>query len=380
MVKSKIVKKKDNIKIVIKEEKGQQLNEPELHVLKGEIRGLLPIDVEFKMKKFRLSYDITGYIPFKEYLKMPLTSDSLARLLRSIINLLKDMDDLFLKQENILFDPDRVMINAMQQSANFIYMPLRFYETGTSLREFLLSIVQYGTFDKNEDNGYVKEYIRILNEGINFSAFDLEEYVKRLEKNDFRETNKQVQCIHCKTLLAEKTKFCPVCGTKVFEEVESVKDDVYNPLAHIDKPRLEQTVREIEEPVINGTQGLSDETTLLGASYGGTTVLGVRDFFTEHNPYLTRKKNNERILIKSDEFRVGKRPTENDYVVNDNTNVSGKHAKFIVHDEQVFIMDIGSLNGTKVNGVFIPKNQEYKLSDKDEIKLADEEFTFSVED
>lgn len=382
MIKSKIVKKKEQVYIEIKTEKGQQINEPELQTLKTEMQGLLPLTVEPKMKKFKISYNVTGYIPFKDYLKMALTSESLARLLRSILTTLQDVERLYLKQDCILFDAERIYINAMQQSVNFIYIPIRFYETGTRLRDFLLSIVEYGTFDKNEDNTYFKEYIRILNEGLNFSVFDLEEYVKRLENNDFQESNKQIQCTHCKTLLAEKTKFCPVCGTKVDMSANTVRDDIYNPIEHIDKSEFVHKEENRESRVNNGTQGLSDETTLLGvpvSSEPPTMMLAQRDFFTEHNPYLIRIKTEERILIQMNDFKIGKRSGENDYVVTNNQAVSGKHAEIFVEDDVVYIKDRGSLNGTFVNGKRLAKDEERKLVNNDKVKLADEEFIFSVE-
>lgn len=392
-MKSKVVNKKGITQIVFKTEKGQQMNEPELQILRNDIPGLLPMQIECSMKKYRLFYDVTGYIAFKDFLVMPLTSMSLANLLKSVLNTLKTMEKVYLRTENIVFDTDRIYINAMQQSINFIYIPIRFYETNRTLRDFLLDIVQYGSFDKNEDNTYVKEYIKILNDGMTFSVFDLEEYVKKLEKNDFQDTNKQVQCSHCKTFLSDKTKFCPICGTKVGGINELQNEDVYNPLENIKRniTTVDETVsvRQIagnvvlEEKVPTmiecGTQGLSDECTLLDDDYNQTMMLTEIDFFTEYNPYLTRVSNNERIRIKRYEFKIGKKQAINDYAILDNKVVSGSHAKIVIHDEDVFIVDVGSLNGTKLNGVLIEKEVEYKLSNKDQIKFANEEFVFSIE-
>lgn len=391
MMKSKIVNKKGITQVVYKTEKGQQMNEPELQTLRSDIPGLLPMQIEFSMKKYKLSYDVTGYIPLKDFLVMPLTSKSLANLLKSVLNTLKTMEKVYLRTENLEFDTDRIYINAMQQSINFVYIPIRFYETEKTLRDFLLDLVQYGSFDKNEDNTYVKEYIKILNDGMTFSVFELEEYVKKLEKNDFQDTNKQVQCVHCKTFLSEKTKFCPICGTKVGGVDEPKNDDVYNPLGSIVRQNnvVQEyvPVKEIKEEVVKevpvtseyDTQGLSDESTLLDDDYDQTMMLTEMDFFTEYNPYLTRVSNNERIRIKKYEFKIGKKQALNDYAILDNKVVSGSHAKIVIHDEDAFIVDVGSLNGTKLNGIQIDKNVEYKLSNNDKIRLANEEFVFSIE-
>lgn len=389
MMKSKIVSKKGISQVIYKAEKGQQVNEPELQVLSKEINGLLPMQIEFSMKKYRFTYDVTGYIPLKDFLVMPLNSKSLASLLRSVLDTLKLMEQVYLRQECIIFDSDRIYVNAMQQSINFIYIPVRFYETEKTLRDFLLDIIQYGSFDKNEDNTYVKEYIKILNDGMSFSVFDLEEYVKKLEKNDFQETNKQIQCVHCKTFLSEKTKFCPVCGTKVGSLDDKGDDDVYNPLANLKKqsepvgnetPVKIVTPAKIVTPVEGGTQGLSDESTLMEPDYNQTMLLTEIDFFTEYNPSLHRISTNERIPIRKYEFKLGKKQGINDYVVTDNKVVSGSHAKIVIHDEEVFIIDVGSLNGTKVNGVLIEKNVEHPLSNNDKLRLANEEFVFTIEE
>lgn len=407
MMKSKVINKKGITQVLYKAEKGLQINEPEIQTLRGEIPGLLPMQVELSMRKYRLLYDVTGYIPLKDFLVMPLTSNSLSNLLKSALNTLKMADKMFLRQENIVFDTDRIYINAMQQSVNFIYIPIRFYESEKKLRDFLLDIIQYGSFDKTEDNTYVKEYIKILNDGMTFSVFELEEYVKKIEKNDFQESNKQIQCAHCKTFLSEKTKFCPVCGTKVSGLDDVSSDDVYNPLKNIQNKAIlpvdEIQVRNIKEDKIEkanvvekkapkimeikqssvvegGTQGLSDESTLMDADYNQTMLLTEMDFFTEYNPYLIRLSNNEKIFIRKYEFKIGKNQALNDYVVTDNKVVSGSHAKIVIHDEEVFIIDVGSLNGTKINGVLIEKNVEHRLSNNDKLRLANEEFIFSIEE
>lgn len=394
MLKSKVINKKGITQVVYKTEKGQQMNEPELQILRNDIPGILPMQIEFSMKKYRLFYDVTGYIALKDFLVMPLTSKSLANLLKSVLNTLKTMEKVYLRTENLVFDADRIYINAMQQSINFIYVPIRFYESEKTLRDFLLDIVQYGSFDKNEDNTYVKEYIKILNEGISFSVFELDEYVKKLEKNDFQDTNKQVQCNHCKTFLSDKTKFCPICGTKVGGIEDFQNDDVYNPLGNMVQSKVvveeRVQVRELKEKIVEeakeytayerGTQGLSDESTLYEDDYDQTMMLTEIDFFTEYNPYLTRVSNNEKIRIKKYEFKIGKKQALNDYAITDNKVVSGSHAKIVIHDEAAYIVDIGSLNGTKLNGERIDKDVEYKLSNNDRIRFANEEFVFSIEE
>ena len=83
--------------------------------------------------------------------------------------------------------------------------------------------------------------------------------------------------------------------------------------------------------------------------------------------------------IKGDEFSIG-RSGSNDIVIDDGA-VSGVHAKILCKPnehfpeyKEFFISDLGSTNGTDVNGISINKDQ--KLNNNDQIKIAWNEFKF----
>ncbi len=61
--------------------------------------------------------------------------------------------------------------------------------------------------------------------------------------------------------------------------------------------------------------------------------------------------------------------------------VSRKHAKFILdgNTQEIYIMDVGSTNGTFVNGQKLVPNEKIKLKDKDEIILG-KTFKFLLEE
>lgn len=69
-------------------------------------------------------------------------------------------------------------------------------------------------------------------------------------------------------------------------------------------------------------------------------------------------------------LKIGRKP-DNDIVIVDNTKtVSGYHAVITVQDNgEISICDI-SRNGTRVNGIVIPKNQNISVSREDEIVFA----------
>lgn len=50
--------------------------------------------------------------------------------------------------------------------------------------------------------------------------------------------------------------------------------------------------------------------------------------------------------------------------------VSRHHAAITHHDGTVYIEDLGSTNGTRINGFQLTSNQKYRLRDGDEVELA----------
>jgi hypothetical protein len=72
-------------------------------------------------------------------------------------------------------------------------------------------------------------------------------------------------------------------------------------------------------------------------------------------PAVLSLPNGQRIELHEGHYILG-RHLENDIVLND-TNVSRKHAEFVCAAGEVVVRDLGSTNGTKVNGVLITGEQ-----------------------
>lgn len=117
------------------------------------------------------------------------------------------------------------------------------------------------------------------------------------------------------------------------------------------------------------------ETSVLGYGTGETTVLSGSN---QAKATLTRLKTNEKVDITKQLFRVGKERSKVDYCITNNNSVSRIHADIVYKNGQYFIIDNNSTNYTFVNGQMIPAKQEVALSSGDNIKFAEEEFTFTV--
>ena len=181
MNKYKIERESGQTFLVIQGQKGQQISEREYYALStGQVKGLVMAQLIEKGKSFKIKYNISGYISLREYLYNPLNKASFVLLLSNILENLKSLQKAYFTYQYILMDMNAAMVNPATHEVSFVYVPITFFESGANLKDFLLGIIQCCTFAQGENTEYVREYIQILNRGINFSLFELEEYVKRL--------------------------------------------------------------------------------------------------------------------------------------------------------------------------------------------------------
>ena len=123
-------------------------------------------------------------------------------------------------------------------------------------------------------------------------------------------------------------------------------------------------------------QNSFNETTVLSAIGGETTVLN--EVAGPSDPYLTRIKSGERVYINKPVFRIGKEKSYVDYFIPDNTAISRSHCNIHTENGEYFIEDTNSTNHTYINGKIINSNVKVKLSNGDKVRLANEDFTFSI--
>lgn len=86
------------------------------------------------------------------------------------------------------------------------------------------------------------------------------------------------------------------------------------------------------------------------------------------------KGNHFEIIIDRDELLIGKKRDAVDVVISYNEMISRRHCKITKENDKYFITDVGSANGTKINGFRIPKDQKYPFDRGDIIRLANSDF------
>ncbi len=349
--------------LVVHGQKGQQISEREYYAIsKGQIPGLLRAQLVRKGNTFRLNYNISGYISLREFLVNPLSKSTFVKLLGNILDNLKFLQNAYYNYQFILMDMNAAMVNPATQQVSFVYVPITFYESGTNLKDFLLGIIQCCSFIPGENTDYVRDYIIILNSGINFSLFDLEEYVKRLKIDEHTVKNVK-KCTHCGSVILPNVNFCSSCGMKISGLNTDDRQGIYDPAESMLQP-LKKGER-LNYSAVNGKE-----------QYCESVSVNVINGDGQVRAYIFRIKTGEQIPITSNLFRVGKDPNACEYCVRNNPAVSRCHILIKRVNGKPFLTDLNSTNKTYIDGKMILPNTDIQLYDGMNIRLANEDFIF----
>lgn len=156
-------------------------------------------------------------------------------------------------------------------------------------------------------------------------------------------------------------------GKKKSKEKKAAKKNSYEELTA--EPPFQPAPKAQETSVLNSAMGFDE---------GETMVLGNSMQLGETKATLRRLKNNEVIHIQKSVFYIGKDGLKVDYCIKGNSSISRSHAVIRQIDREFYLEDLQATNGTYHNDVRLQPSQSVKLSSGDRIKLADEEFVFSI--
>lgn len=95
-----------------------------------------------------------------------------------------------------------------------------------------------------------------------------------------------------------------------------------------------------------------------------------------HQVAIIVQKTGQRVPLKSRKVKIGRGPS-NQVIVPDDTFTSRNHAWITFDDDEFWLEDLGSTNGTLLNGHPVVKRQV--LSSGDKIRVGHTELTFEIE-
>lgn len=372
--KIKVINKNNTSTVQFDSIKGQTLDLAAVDAIKtNSVHGLLRLNVKEHGNSFKLYYNVTGLISLNQYLRETVLNKRLfGSLLSNVFNIQQELQSAHFRFECLLLNFGKIKVDPASKALYFIYIPIQFYNNETTLKQFLLEIINHATFDQKEDLTYVKEYIEILNKGVNFSLFDLGEYIKTLTEK--RPSKQFKYCPNCGREVSHDANNCPYCNTSFHKSKNfgGQKEKFYDPNPAKSDLEVPNGFGKKEQPP---TKPIYDDGDYPTGVLGGPL----------NNPhdeekmvgFLTRVRTGETVEINKDKFVVGK-SANSDFVITGNKYISRSHAIFLRKNNEFFIVDDESLNKTYVNTKEIEPNKEIQIFNNTKIKLSNEEFLFQT--
>ena len=379
-------------------------------IASGMFEGFLPVSIRQKRKETRIECVVQGLIPLTQYFNGIVTKKMFLDFAHEIAMQIKNCEKNMVNANNIDLQSDKIFIAPQTKSVKCIFWPIVNNQRDNPPHLFLKQLPYELNFNPHEDNEYLETYKAFFG-GINpFSVNNFDRMVLKLSgktsvgghttpsealsgtlggdiKVDKKENESKknvnieydpfaddkghtedkdverkikhdngfVYCSSCGTQNQRNANFCVQCGTQLIHGNDFVQVS----------PRDDDTID-------FGTMVLGDDS-------GGTTVLGYDEPEEPVFPVLTRLRTEETFVINKPNYRIGTEQKYCDLFITDNNFISRSHADIITRDERYYIIDRNSTNKTFVDGKVIPVEKEVEIFFGTEIRLANEDFTFSIE-
>lgn len=401
--------KEEGTKISIEVSNTSFVNIREVDFINSNLElGFLPIEVKQFNEEVKLIYDVENRITLMELLKRGIG-------LEEAYNLIGSLNLIFEEQKNIInirkmvLEPEYIYVQDNSLNMFFIYTPIMGMTEAIdeeirlrSIITLILNSIKGKSFLKDKlkysiDTLDIKGILRGLKEELNKnsknirgiegkklkgSSGNLEDSKGQGERPRPRGeiVNEILFFIQIIALLAGiylKIAFDINLNFLIIVIVITIFINIYLYFKTILK-RKKTSFEDKKAKEISGTEetgkaednDVFNETVIIES--GDETII-----LEENAPYLEYTLNGtlEKIELNRDRVVIG-RSREGTDVRIENKTISKLHAEVLRIEDAFYIKDIGSSNGTFINGRKLQGGKNYKLSNNDVIKLADFQCTY----
>lgn len=317
-------------------------------------KGLLYIEKRQFNSEVSFAYNVDNYVSLASHISNPnVTASEIASILKNIIWITKSIKEYLLFEDSLILDINCIFINQSTKNVDLIYVPT-IINNVMSIEIRLKNIMQSITTMNNivnsrEKQGLVKTLLFIVNS----NYYDLNFALKNLE--DFEN-------------LSLKTK------EPVIEEKEIVNNNIEVKNEDISRHKKKGIFSKIFKTgtgKLEYEQKQNTEEFRKSLNLKGKEISSYEDNKNQSSSYLLFNKNGtfEKITITGSEFTIGRLEGKVQCFIN-NSAVSKNHATIKTVDNNKYIFDYGSSNGTFLNGERLKTNKSYLLKNNDEILFA----------
>lgn len=273
--------------------------------------------------------------------KQPITKQDFLYIVEQFVIALRELQENALQQEYLIMDLRYVFINEYTREVRFLYIPGYTVKHQTDILSFFYDIIYSARPAPETDMDYLSRFA--------FSLYG-QKYLNLDQIEDLViAEDRRVSQILRKT----EGNIAPVVTN------QNKYNDGYQERKHNNPSRL------IDE----GEVWTHDWTVLLDKP---------RDRALTQVASLYCIRTQVLIYLSKPVFRMGKASSHVDYVVCGNNSVSRIHADIVTREGKNYVIDLNSMNGTYINDHQLTAHFETEIRHGDHLRLADEEFIFSI--
>jgi hypothetical protein len=387
------------------------------------IPGLLSAKVYESENNTNLQYDITSTQVFEDFLKTRvLTRVEFLDILLELTTTILDTKNYLLYERCISFEKEHIYIHPDSLQIKLLYLPVdNKSDINKNFKNFIKNFITETAVLEEEDNSFLLKTMNFLKDN-NFTlrAFynllqdikqeDINKYINN-KKAEEQPNSKKTDNIYIKTkgiqlyhvLAALLQTILIILGFIIYPHVKSTDGENATTVTGLviilfvlDYFLYKYIFRELfrkksgiitfnikagkmrrnskSNLVINTKNQFSPQKT--GKTFIQNTVL-LKNDNTPFPFFKSMKNDNEIIEINKNDFIIGRLENHVDYISN-NPSIGKIHAEIIKIENSFFIKDLNSKNGSFLNNKRLDSNKKYKLTNNDNITLANAEYKFII--
>lgn len=356
--------------LILKFSKKQKLNPSMLQACYDvDFRCMLPM--EYREDKNAVRYNLDGKISLAVRMETVMDRFELFLIMGNLYRSMQELFSMGVSPNNIDWDPDLVFVDENGNISFLIYPTSPKTVEGAGIYSLVMYVLKHfkpiGGLDKDVIDFYKEQHKKVVNQEIS-----REDYIRGLGVSIFTQLNKiGVSNIELGRL------YSTIHGLKVkVDEEEEESYETVNGFTFMEDD-IHTDVQEGTTYIVESDMVISDE------EDDGTQVLISKA--KKLIGYLGVKGTEETFKLEKtgviDEWVFGRLLSKGngdvDYAIKGNA-ISRVHFKVYIETEDFYIEDLGSSNGTSVNGMKLGINKPVELFDKAKIKAGDVEMQFTV--
>lgn len=358
----------------------------------NEIEGLLPFKYIRQEKEQYFRYEVKAGESLEHWMNRVQYRKDVMELLRSLIFTDDEIEAYLLEKNHICICPSFIFVQ--NNKCSFAYIPAEGEMQGNVLaaaRE-IVSLVKYSLDDdfsylfdlQNafarkdiQNTADLKKWLKIVNgEEKPMKPFDEEDNPEALLK--------QKESSHVNVLSDYRRDVPELRDQEQKDELEAVFGAVGLQSKRPGKRGLFSKSKKEKREADNSVEAMGNQPEIQKKNMVKRDIIndlerGDSTVMVEGSSVsaLVRVKNGMEVPLTDDSHIIGS-SVQADIVVQDNPTVSRRHARIFSSSGVYYIEDMGSTNGTSVNGERLRKLEPYKLDDGARIRISDEDYIFEM--